>query len=156
MSTIWTPHLTVAAIIERENRFLLVEENSDGRIVLNQPAGHVEENESLTQAAIRETLEETGRQFVPEAIVGVYRWRSPLNGITYLRVAFSGACSSRDRDISLDTDIITTHWLSYTELQERAAMHRSPLVMKCIDDYLAGQRLPLNLIAEFNEHLSRT
>lgn len=150
MSTIWTPHLTVAAIVERDNRFLLVEENSDGRIVLNQPAGHVEENESIMEAVIRETLEETGRQLFPQAIVGLYRWRSPYNGITYLRVAFSGTCSSRDRDISLDPDIITTHWLSYSELQERRAMLRSPLVIRCIDDYLTRQRLPLDLINELN------
>lgn len=150
LNTIWTPHLTVAAIVERDGRFLLVEENSDGRIVLNQPAGHVEENESLTEAVIRETLEETGRHFTPEAIVGLYRWRSPLNHITYLRVAFSGICSSRDRDISLDTDIITTHWLSYAELQDKFDLLRSPLVMHCIDDFHAGQRLPLNLINELN------
>jgi 8-oxo-dGTP pyrophosphatase MutT (NUDIX family) len=150
MTAIWTPHLTVAAIIEREGRFLLVEENSDGRIVLNQPAGHVEEEESLTEAVIRETLEESGRRFIPEAIVGIYRWHSPLNGITYLRVAYSGHCSDRDRDISLDSDIITTHWFSYAELEERIASLRSPLVMRCIDDYLSGKRLPLNLIDELN------
>jgi len=146
MTAIWTPHLTVAAIIERDNRFLLVEENSDGRIVLNQPAGHVEENESITNAVIRETFEESGRHFIPEALVGIYRWRSPLNYVTYLRVAFCGQCSPRDRDISLDADIITTHWLSYDEVKESSSMLRSPLVMRCIDDYLAGQRYPLNLI----------
>ncbi len=150
MSTIRTPHLTVAAIIERDRRFLLVEENSDGRIVLNQPAGHVEENESISEAVTRETLEESGRCFIPEAIVGLYRWRSPLNHVTYLRVTFCGQCSERDRDISLDTDIITTHWLSYAEMQDRSAMLRSPLVLRCIEDYLAGQRLPLDLINELN------
>lgn len=148
MTDIWAPHLTVAAVIERDNRFLLVEENSDGQIVLNQPAGHVEENESIIEAVIRETLEESGRHFVPEAIVGIYRWRSPLNHVTYLRVAYTGQCSPRDRDISLDTDIITTHWLSYTELTQNISIHRSPLLMRCINDYLAGQRLPLNLINE--------
>ncbi len=148
MSAIWTPHLTVAAIIECEGRFLMVEENDDGRIVLNQPAGHVEENESLAEAAIRETLEETGRHFVPEAIVGVYRWRSPLNQVTYLRIAYCGQGSARDRDISLDADIITTHWLSYAELQENTEQLRSPLVMRCIDDYLAAQRHPLDLVNE--------
>lgn len=148
MTEIWTPHLTVAAVIERDGCFLLVEENSDGRIVLNQPAGHVEENETLSEAVIRETLEESGRHFLPEAIVGIYRWRSPLNHITYLRVAFCGSCSARDRDLSLDTDIITTHWLSYAELREKAALLRSPLVMRCIEDYLAGQRLSSNLINE--------
>ncbi len=148
MTILWTPHLTVAAVIEHNGRFLLVEENSDGRIILNQPAGHVEEHESITEAVIRETLEESGCRFVPEAIVGVYRWRSPRNHVTYLRIAFCGQCASRDRDICLDTDIITTHWLSYAELQENPSRHRSPLVMRCINDYLAGQRLPLNLINE--------
>ncbi len=148
MSTIWTPHLTVAAIIERDSHFLLVEENADGRIVLNQPAGHVEENESLAEAVIRETLEETGRHFVPKAIVGVYRWRSQINHTTYLRVAFCGLSSARDRDISLDADIITTHWLSYAEVMANTARLRSPLVLRCINDYLAAQRHPLDLINE--------
>lgn len=150
MSAIWTPHLTVAAIIEREGRFLMVEENDNGRIVLNQPAGHVEEHESLAEAVVRETLEESGRHFTPEAIVGLYRWRSPFNHLTYLRVAYCGGCSERNRDISLDADIITTHWLSYNELKENAARLRSPLVMRCVDDYLAVQRLPLDLINELS------
>lgn len=148
MTEIWAPHLTVAAVIERDGRFLLVEENSDGQIVFNQPAGHVEENESLIEAVIRETLEESGRHFRPEAIVGLYRWRSPVNQVTYLRVAYTGECSPRDRDISLDQDIITTHWLGYADLMQNTSMHRSPLLMRCIDDYLAGQRLPLDLINE--------
>ncbi len=150
MSAIWTPHLTVAAVIEREGRFLMVEENDDGRIVLNQPAGHVEELETLSEAVVRETLEETGRHFHPEAIVGLYRWRSPHNQQTYLRVAFCGQASERDRDISLDTDIITTHWLSYNDLKKNASQLRSPLVLRCIDDYLTEQRLPIQLINELN------
>ena len=150
MSAIWTPHLTVAAIIERDSRFLLVEENDAGQNVLNQPAGHVEEYESLAEAVIRETLEETGRRFVPEAIVGLYRWRSPRNQATYLRVAFCGQASERDSDISLDADIITTHWLSYNELKAQAARLRSPLVLHCIDDYLAAQRHPLDLVTELS------
>lgn len=148
MSDIWTPHLTVAAIIEEKGKFLLVEERSEGRIVLNQPAGHVEENETLVEAVIRETLEESGRHFQPEAISGVYRWRSPENGITYLRLAFCGIHGKRNRDLALDTDIITTHWLSLDELHERSTQLRSPLVMRCFDDYLAGQRYSLELIEE--------
>lgn len=148
MTDIWTPHLTVAAVIEQEGKFLLVEERSEGKIVLNQPAGHVEENETLVEAVIRETLEESGRQFQPEAISGIYRWRSPENGITYLRLAFFGTYGKRDRDLALDTDIITTHWLSLDELQQRDAQLRSPLVMRCIEDYLAGQRYPLELVEE--------
>lgn len=150
MSEIWTPHLTVAAIIEREGRYLLVEERSEGRIVLNQPAGHVEEDESVIQAIVRETLEESGRHFTPEAITGLYRWRSPLNGITYLRIAFCGECGERDRDIELDTDIITTHWLDIDGLNERGEQLRSPLVMRCIQDYRRGQRHSLDLLDELN------
>jgi len=150
MSAIWTPHLTVAAIIEREGRFLMVEERDQGRAVLNQPAGHVEEHETVTEAVIRETLEETGRHFNPREITGLYRWRSPNNQVTYLRVCYSGTCGQRDHDIALDPDIITTHWLNYGELQERVAELRSPLVLRCIDDYLAGNTLPLTLINELN------
>jgi 8-oxo-dGTP pyrophosphatase MutT (NUDIX family) len=148
MTDIWTPHLTVAAVIEKEGKFLLVEERSEGKIVLNQPAGHVEENETIIEAVIRETLEESGRPFQPEAISGIYRWRSPDNGITYLRLAFFGAYGKRDRDLALDTDIITTHWFTPDELQQRAAELRSPLVMRCIDDYRAGKRYPLKLVEE--------
>lgn len=151
MSDIWTPHLTVAAIIEQAGKFLLVEERSEGRVVLNQPAGHVEDNEALIEAVIRETLEESGRHFTPEAITGLYRWRSPLNGVTYLRVAFCGECSERDSDIELDADIITTHWFDRDGLDTRSEQLRSPLVGRCIDDYLAGQRYPLDLIHELKK-----
>lgn len=148
MSEIWTPHLTVAAVVEQNGRFLLVEENSEGRVVLNQPAGHVEEGESLARAVIRETLEESGRHFLPKAIIGIYRWRSSLNGITYLRVAFCGSCGERDRDMALDSDIITTHWLDDKALNANAGRLRSPLVMRSIRDYLSGQRYPLDLVDE--------
>ncbi len=150
MNTIWTPHLTVAAVVERDGRFLMVEEHSEGRVVLNQPAGHVEEHETMNAAVVRETLEETGRHFTPKTITGVYRWRNPLNQITYLRISYSGECSRRDHDIDLDPDIITTHWLEYDELAKRAADLRSPLVLRCIDDYLAGNSLPLDLIDELS------
>jgi len=148
MNDIWTPHLTVAAIVERDGRFLFVEENSEGKVVLNQPAGHVEEYESATDAVVRETLEESGRHFTPEAITGFYRWRSPLNGITYLRIAYCGVCGDRDNELKLDTDIITTHWLSPAEAAGHKAELRSPLVMQGIRDYLSGQRYPLDLITE--------
>lgn len=147
MNDIWTPHLTVAAIIERHGRFLVVEEESEGRRVINQPAGHVEENESLCDAVVRETLEESGRHFQPEAITGVYRWRSPLNGVTYLRIAFCGSCGERDSEAKLDSGIIATHWLDAASLQHSSRL-RSPLVLHCIHDYLAGQRYPLDLIDE--------
>ncbi len=148
MNEIWTPHLTVAAVIEEAGKFLLVEERSEGKVVLNQPAGHVEEEETILQAVVRETLEESGRHFQPEAISGLYRWRSPENGYTYLRLAFCGAHGERNRDLALDTDIIDTHWLSLDELHERETQLRSPLVMRCIEDYLAGKRYPLQLVEE--------
>lgn len=148
MTEIWTPHLTVAAIIEDQGKFLLVEEESEGRRVLNQPAGHVEANEGLYQAVVRETLEESGRDFEPTAITGIYRWRSPLNGITYLRVAFCGDCGESLPNAKLDTDIITTHWLDLNTLKGRESELRSPLVLRCYQDYLAGQRYPLDLINE--------
>lgn len=148
MNEIWTPHLTVAAVIEEDGRFLLVEERSEGKIVLNQPAGHVEEEETLIEAVIRETLEESACPFQPEAITGIYRWCSPDNGITYLRLAFCGTHGQCDRDLALDTDIITTHWLSLDAIKARTTQLRSPLVMRCIEDYLAGQRYPLKLVKE--------
>jgi ADP-ribose pyrophosphatase YjhB (NUDIX family) len=146
MSDIWTPHLTVAAIVEQQGKFLLVEESPHGKQVFNQPAGHVEENESILDAAVREVREETCRHFEPEALCGIYRWRSPHNGVTYLRAAFCGTISEYDPQLQRDSDIIGDHWLSREALNDQPL--RSPLVLRCIDDYLAGTRLPLNLISE--------
>ncbi|HEY0634575.1 MAG TPA: NUDIX hydrolase [Gammaproteobacteria bacterium] len=144
--TEWKPHITVAAVIEQDGRFLLVEENAEGRIVLNQPAGHLEEGETLFEAVVRETLEESGRHFQPEAVVGVYGWTSPETGISYLRFAFSGSCSERDPTHQLDEGIITTHWLSRDQLLAQSERLRSPLVMRAIDDHLAGRRCSLDLL----------
>lgn len=146
MTKIWTPHLTVAAIIERQGRFLLVEEAPGGNRVFNQPAGHVEEHETLIEAVQREVREETQRHFEAEALCGIYRWRSPRNGITYLRVAYCGSCSEQDTQLQRDGDIIGDCWLAREALLERPL--RSPLVLRGIDDYLAGRRLPLDLVSE--------
>ncbi len=146
MSAIWTPHLTVAAVAEEQGRFLLIEESPHGKAVFNQPAGHVEEIESLLEAVVREVEEEACRHFTPEAICGIYRWRNEDNGVTYLRVAFSGRLSAIDPQLQRDSDIIGDSWLSRDELATKPL--RSPLVMRCIDDYLAGIRLPLDLISE--------
>ena len=146
MTPIWTPHLTVAAIIEQQGKFLLVEEAPSGEPVFNQPAGHVEENESIIEALIREVREEVCRDFTPEALCGIYRWRSPQNGVTYLRAAFCGAISEADPQLQRDSDIIGDRWLSREELNHCAL--RSPLVLRCLDDYLAGKRLPLDLVTE--------
>jgi 8-oxo-dGTP pyrophosphatase MutT (NUDIX family) len=145
---IWTPHVTVAAVIEQDARFLLVQERESGRTVFNQPAGHLEDGESLVTAVIRETLEETGRHFQPDAIIGVYRWRHPVKGITYLRVTFAGSCLSHDATRPLDEVIEDTLWLSVAEIRRQNNMLRSPLVLKSIEDYLAGARYPLSVLAD--------
>ena len=136
---------TVAAIAERDGRFLLVQERAARRIVLNQPAGHVEDAETLTQAVIRETREETGRRFEPESVVGLYLWRGPTDR-SILRIAFAGTVGERDESIALDRAIIRTLWLGRAEIAARGPELRSPLVLRCIDDYLAGARHSLSLL----------
>ena len=145
---IWTPHVTVAAVIEQHGRFLLVRERESGRTVLNQPAGHLEDGESLVAAVIRETLEETGWHFRTDAIIGMYRWRHPFKGITYLRVTFSGAALSHDAARPLDEAIEDTLWMNLPEIRRQPQMLRSPLVLKSIEDYLAGARYPLSVLAD--------
>lgn len=143
---IWTPHVTVAAVIEQAGRFLLVEEEAEGARVFNQPAGHWEQGESLIDAAIRETREETGYSFTPEAVLGIYHWRHPGKDVTYLRVAFTGRVGERDASQPLDTGIIAPHWFSRAEMLARTDALRSPQVLRCVDDYLAGRRYPLELL----------
>jgi 8-oxo-dGTP pyrophosphatase MutT (NUDIX family) len=143
---VWKPDVTVAAVIERSGRFLLVEERIRGRLVLNQPAGHLEDGEALLDAVIRETLEETAWQFTPEALVGIYQWRS-ARGHTTLRFAFTGSVHGYDAARPLDPPIVTTHWLAREEIAQRTARLRTPLVMRCVEDYLAGRRLPLDVLA---------
>ena len=142
----WKPHITVAAVVEQNGRFLVVEENIEGRIVFNQPAGHVEQGETLIDAVARETLEESGRRFTPQALVGVYSWTNPGNDVTYLRFAFTGTVSERDPSRPLDEGIIDAVWMSRDELLAQPDKLRSPLVMRVIDDYLAGRRFHLDLL----------
>lgn len=137
--------LTVAAIAERDRRFLVVQERAARRLVLNQPAGHLEDGESLVEAVVRETREETGRGFEPESVTGIYLWRGPAER-TVLRVAFAGRVGERDESLALDRAILRTDWLGRDELAARAAELRSPLVLRCIDDYLRGIRYPLALL----------
>ena len=147
MSSIWTPRVTVAAVIERESRFLLVEEETEEGIVFNQPAGHLEDGESLFDAVAREVREETGWGFEPEGVVGVYRWRMPDTGRTYLRFCFHGGCSDHRPEQPLDAGILGARWLSRDEL-ERESRLRSPMVLTCIDDFLAGHSYPPALIQD--------
>jgi 8-oxo-dGTP pyrophosphatase MutT (NUDIX family) len=142
---IWTPHVTVAAVVEKAGRYLLVEERSDGRVVFNQPAGHLDPDESLMDAVIREVREETGRVFTPQAVTGVYLWTHPA-GETFLRVAFCGTVSERLPGSVLDTEIIDARWFSTDEIESLHPQHRSPLVARCIADHLAGVRLPLEAL----------
>jgi 8-oxo-dGTP pyrophosphatase MutT (NUDIX family) len=150
VSPLWKPSVTVAAVIEQDGRFLLVEEQTADGIRLNQPAGHLDPGESLLAAAARETLEETAFTFTPTQLVGVYLWRSeppPLaNAVTYLRFAFCGDLGTVDPGRPLDSGILRTLWLTRDEIAARAAEHRSPLVQRCVDDYLRGARFPIDLL----------
>ena len=146
---IWKPHATVAAVLEQDGRFLLVEERIGGEIRLNQPAGHLEEGESLIEAAVRETIEEASLVFRPTHLVGLYQWRAPESGATYLRAAFGGVIERIIDDAVLDEGILGPVWLTPDEARARLAQHRSPLVMACIEDHLAGRSFPLDLIRHF-------
>lgn len=143
----WSPEVTVAAVVEREGRFLVVEERIHGRLVLNQPAGHLEDRETLIEAAVRETREETAWRLHPEALVGTYLWRNPDNDRSFLRFAFCGSVDDHASGQALDTDIVRALWLTHEQLLNQQPRLRSPLVLRCIDDYLRGARHPLSSVA---------
>jgi len=156
----WKPAVTVAAIIEQDGRFLLVEEHTREGLKLNNPAGHLEAGESPLQAVVREALEETMRHFDPEALLGVYLSRfvrpavagpaglpaTPAEDITYLRIAYRGTVGEPLPGHTLDTGIVRTLWLTPDEIRQRRTEHRSPLLMRCIDDHLAGRRFALDAV----------
>ena len=171
--TIWKPHVVVAAIIERDGRFLMVEETTEDGVRYNQPAGHLEAHESLLDAVERETLEETAHHFVPEALLGIYRWRAaPLPGPlppagegdvvslrdsqprtdrVYLRFAFTGRITGFDADLALDAGILRALWLTPAEIDALKPQHRSPLVAQCIADYQTGRRYSLELLKHYED-----
>ena len=140
------PVITVATIAERDGRFLVIEEETRVGLRLNQPAGHVEVGESIAAAAARETLEEAAWQVDPTALVGVYHWQSPLYG-TYVRFTFAATPRRHERSRPLDRGIVRALWLTYDEIAARRSMHRSPFVLRSLDDYRAGCRWPLGIIS---------
>ena len=142
----WHPHVTVAAVIEKNGKFLMVEDTSNTQRVFNQPAGHLDEGETLLEAVSRETLEETAWHFTPDYLVGIYFWTGQHNGITYVRFCYAGQVSTHDPERVLDDGIHAAHWLSRDELSSQSDRLRSPMVLQCIDDYLAGKRLPLDSV----------
>jgi len=145
--SVWRPSATVAAIIERDGRFLFVEELQDGRRVLNQPAGHLDPDETLIAACAREVMEETAHRFEPTGLVGIYRWHYKPADVTFLRFCFSGKILGVE-NTPLDKEILGLHWLSAGELKERTRQHRSPLVQQCLDDYLSGHNFPLTVLSK--------
>jgi 8-oxo-dGTP pyrophosphatase MutT (NUDIX family) len=141
------PDVTVAAIAETDGRFLVVEERINRRVLFNQPAGHVERGETLLAAVVREAREETAWRFEPQALLGVYMWHNPASAREILRFAFIGRVSDHDPAQRLDRGIIATHWLTRAELEARQPRLRSPLVLRCVHDYVAGRRHQLDGIA---------
>ncbi len=146
----WKPSVTVAAVIERHGRFLLVEEQTPEGLRLNNPAGHLELGESPQQGAVREALEETARMFVPDRFLGLYlsRFQRQATGedVTYLRLAFGGTAGERDASRALDDGIVQTVWMTLDEVRASRERHRSGLVLRCIEDFSAGRRFPLDAV----------
>jgi len=143
---VWRPHVTVAAVVEQHGRYLLVEEQTEDGIRINQPAGHWEPGERLLDAVVREALEETAHAFVPTHLLGIYNWTRPAGDITYLRFAFIGTVDKPLAGRQLDEGILRAVWMTYDEMRADASRHRSPLVLRCVEDHRAGRRFPLDLL----------
>lgn len=150
MDGIWKPHVTVAAVTCRDGKYLLVEEETEEGLQFNQPAGHLERGENLLDAVVREALEETAYHFKPTALLGVYNWPHPQKGITYLRFAFAGEVRGWDPERKLDDGIVAARWLTLEEVRASAGRHRSPLILRCIEDHAAGKRYPLELLTHYS------
>ena len=144
----WQPDVTVATVVTRDGRLLCVEDHAGGRLVLNQPAGHLEPDESLLDAALRETREETGWHVRITHLVGTYQWKAPETGRHYLRFAFAAEPLEEIPGATLDEGIVRALWLTPQQLQAEAARHRSPLVWRAVADYLGGSRHPLSLVRQ--------
>jgi 8-oxo-dGTP pyrophosphatase MutT (NUDIX family) len=147
--TQWKPHVTVAAIAERDGRYLLIEEETGRGALYNQPAGHLEAGESLLAAVIRETLEESAHHFVPRALLGIYHYHDGPNDTTYMRFAFTGEVTGHEPSRELDTGIIRALWMTPAEIRASQARHRTPLVLKCVDDCIAGRHYPLQILSNY-------
>lgn len=141
-----SPEITVAAVAERSGRFLTIEERVRGKLVLNQPAGHLENNETLSEAVARECFEESGWRFEPDALCGIYTWQHPYKDVTVVRFAFCGTAHSFDAGASLDEGIVRALWLSPDELGKQSDRLRSPMVMQAVHDFKAGRRFPLDML----------
>lgn len=143
---IWKPNVTVAALVEKDGRFLLVEEETEFGTRINQPAGHWDEGEAIADGMVREALEETAYHVKPEALVGIYSWPHPQKDLTYLRFAFAASVVGHEPERKLDEGILRALWLTPDELHACQERHRSPLVLRCVEDYLSGRRCPLDII----------
>jgi len=156
----WYPHKTVAVVVEQNNdtapadddsrRFLMVEERVNGQLVFNQPAGHLDSGEGLSEAAVREALEETGWQVELTAVIGLYQYTSEESGECYIRTCFAARALSGDPAQALDEGIIAAHWMTLAELRQQKKRLRSPLVLRVIEDYLSGRLYPLELVVNIN------
>lgn len=146
---IWKPNVTVAAVVFRDGKFLLVEEETEAGLAFNQPAGHLEPGEALVDAVVREALEETAYHFKPTHLVGIYHWKHPAKDITYLRFAFAGELRGYEAGRPLDDGIVGVRWLTLDEVRATQARHRSPLILRCCEDYLADRRYPLELLVHY-------
>ncbi|PHR49415.1 NUDIX hydrolase [Cycloclasticus sp.] len=146
---IWKPNVTVASIVELDGKFLMVEEESPVGPVLNQPAGHLDPNESMENAVIRETLEETGYRFTPEVIIGSYLWHNTDNETTYYRSTYAGSVCHKEVSTELDEGIIRALWMSLDEIKANTGRLRSPIILESLNDYLSGVSYPLSIIKSY-------
>ncbi len=149
-TNIWKPNVTVAAVVEQDGKFLLVEEHTSQGLRFNQPAGHLEAGESLLQAVVREAREESAYEIEPQHLIGVYQWHSAASNTSYLRFAYSAKILAHHAEDTLDVGIVRALWMSPDEIRASVSRHRSPLNLRCVEDYLAGKRYPLDLIAHYD------